>query len=60
MDKRPPPDGDTNVGAKALGILLAVFALCLLFYVSRIYTHLVPKSRLKAPDFVISLAIVSL
>ncbi|KAF2176443.1 hypothetical protein K469DRAFT_481414, partial [Zopfia rhizophila CBS 207.26] len=41
-----------------LAILLALFGLCLLLYVARIYTHLVPKRRLKAPDFVISLAVV--
>ncbi|KAH8727380.1 hypothetical protein GQ44DRAFT_704212 [Phaeosphaeriaceae sp. PMI808] len=59
MEKRPPPDGNTDVGPRTLAILLAIFGLCLLLYVSRIYTHLIPKRRLKAPDFVISLAIVS-
>ncbi|KAH7176227.1 hypothetical protein EDB81DRAFT_897363 [Dactylonectria macrodidyma] len=58
MGKSSPQDDDTDIGPRTLAILLAGFVLCLLLYASRIYTHLVPKRRLKTPDFLISLAVV--
>src|SRR6187549_3077635 len=59
MDQ-PPPDGDANLGPRTLAIVLAMFALSLLlFYVPRIYMHLITKNQLKAADHIISLAVVS-
>ncbi|KAH7130865.1 hypothetical protein EDB81DRAFT_660635 [Dactylonectria macrodidyma] len=59
MNQQPPrPDGNTNVGSQALGIMLGIFLGCLILYASRIYTHLTPTNRLGAPDYVISLAVI--
>jgi hypothetical protein len=59
MDQLPPPDGDTNVGPRTLGIVLAMFATSLFFFVPRIYTHSVKGKKLKTPDYIVSLAVVS-
>ncbi|KAH7119438.1 hypothetical protein B0J13DRAFT_532530 [Dactylonectria estremocensis] len=58
MNQQPPPGGNTNVGAQALGIMSGIFFGCLILYASRIYTHMTPTNKLGAPDYVISLAVI--
>jgi hypothetical protein len=59
MDQQPLPDGDTNIGGRTLAVVLVMFAAVLLLYLPRMYTRLIPKRRLKAADYIVSLAVVS-